>query len=126
MLMAGVAFGCARHQPQPVAPGLEFELPLGQAAAVSGGPVVTFREVIEDSRCPIDAICIQAGRATVRLTLAQGGTTRDLVLATREGREADTSGQYEIRLLSLLPPRSAAAPLPADAYRVTLLIDSTK
>ncbi len=121
---AGAAFGCARPQSQEVPAGAEFAVPLGATAHVAGGPAVTFVEVVEDSRCPIDAVCIQAGRATVRLAVDVGGTRDELRLSTREGAVADTVGSYEIRLIALLPAPRAAAPTPPDAYRVSLQVDS--
>ena len=126
VLGAGAAFGCARPQSQRVPAGSEFELPIGMAAEVGGGPGVTFMDVVEDSRCPIDAICIQAGRATVRLAVEHAGNRREIQLSTREGPAADTVHGLEIRLIALLPPPRAAAPTPADSYRVTLQVDSLR
>lgn len=121
---AGAAFGCARPQSQQVPAGAEFEVPLGGTARVAGGPAVTFAQVLEDSRCPIDAVCIQAGRATVRLAVEHGGIREEVRLSTREGAVADTVGRYELRLVALLPAPRAAAPTPPDAYRVSLQVDS--
>lgn len=126
VLAAGAALGCARNQPQQVAAGTEFELPLGGAAQVAGGPTVSFAEVAEDSRCPIDAVCIQAGKATVRLGIQRGDSASELLLSTRDGAIADTIGAHEVRLVALLPPPRAATPTPTDSYRVTLLIDSVR
>lgn len=126
VLAAGAAFGCARNQPQQVAAGTEFELPLGGAAQVVDGPTVTFAQVAEDSRCPIDAVCIQAGRATVRLQIHRGDSASELLLSTRDGASADTVGGHEVRLVALLPPPRAATPTPVDSYRVTLLIESAR
>ena len=126
VLAAGAAFGCARNQPQQVAAGTEFELPLGGAAQVAGGPTVTFAEVTEDSRCPIDAVCIQAGKATVHLGIQRGDSVSDLRLSTRNGPIADTVGAHEVRLVALLPPPRASTPTPTDSYRVTLRIDSVR
>jgi hypothetical protein len=123
---AGATFGCARPQSQEVPPGAEFEVPLGVTARVAGGPAVTFAEVLEDSRCPIDAVCIQAGRASVRLAVAHGSVREELRLSTREGAVADTVGRYEVRLVALLPAPRAAAPTPRDTYRVTLQVDSLR
>jgi hypothetical protein len=50
--------------------GEEFRLAVGQAARVEPGPVtIEFLEVVEDSRCPQDVQCIQAGRAVVSLRI---------------------------------------------------------
>ena len=125
VVAAGAALGCARNQPQDVAAGVEFALALGGTARLGGGDLqIAFSEVVEDSRCPIDAICVQAGRATVRLTVDRAGSSRALLLSTREGTATDTAGPYQVRLVSLLPAPRAAEPHPADSQRVTLLIDS--
>ncbi len=123
---AGAAFGCARPQPQQVAAGTEFELPLGARASIADGPEVRFVEVVEDSRCPIDAVCVQAGRATVRLEIAHAGRRDEMLLSTREGPVADTANGHEVRLVALLPPPRAAEPTPPASYRVTLLVDSLR
>ncbi|HEU4828646.1 MAG TPA: hypothetical protein VFT04_05585 [Gemmatimonadales bacterium] len=124
MLVAGAALGCVRPQPQQATAGSELQLALGGAARVSGGPEVTFEAVVEDSRCPIDAVCIQAGRATVRLGISHPDGDRKIELSIPEGATADTVHGHVVRLLSLLPPPAAAAPTPPDSYRVALLIDS--
>ena len=56
---------------------------LGQIASVNG-PRVRAEQVIEDSRCPVDAQCIQAGRLIVRTTVLGGGWSKqvDLTLGT--------------------------------------------
>lgn len=123
---AGAAFGCARPQPQQVAAGAEFELPVGVTHRVADGPDVTFTGVVEDSRCPIDAVCVQAGWATILLSVAYGGSRSEVRLSTREGASADTLHGHELRLISLLPPPRAAAPTPSEAYRVTLTVDSLR
>ncbi|MGE5926151.1 MAG: hypothetical protein ACM357_02270 [Gemmatimonadota bacterium] len=121
---AGAAFGCARPQSQLVPAGAEFEVPLGVTVRVAGGPAVTFAEVLEDSRCPIDAVCVQAGRATVRLTVDHGGMREEFRLSTREGAVADTVGRHAVRLVAVLPAPRAASPTPRDAYRVMLQVDA--
>ena len=121
---AGAALGCARNQPQDIAAGVEFELALGGTARLGGGDLqIAFSEVVEDSRCPIDAVCIQAGRATVRLTVDHAGRRHELELSTRDGAVADSVGGHEVRLVALLPPPRAAEPTAPDSYRVTLLVD---
>ena len=72
-----------------------FELALHHSARVEHGDVlVRFAELIEDSRCPRDVECIQAGRARVRLEVRRGaaepvsieiGTDADRALASAGG-----------------------------------------
>ena len=123
VLVAGAALGCVRNHPQQVSGGSEFELPLGGAARVTGGPEVTFEAVVEDSRCPIDAVCIQAGRATVRLRIDHAGQAQVIELSTRDGAVADTVDGHEARLVALLPPPRSSAAIPPDSYRVTLFFE---
>ncbi len=57
---------------------------LGEATRV-GALVVTPRLMVEDSRCPINARCVWAGRAIVRADVAGAGwhETRSLTLGER-------------------------------------------
>jgi hypothetical protein len=64
----------------PVARTLaEGPVRLGEIAAVDG-PKVRPDRVIEDSRCPADVQCIQAGRLVVRATVLGGGWSKELDL----------------------------------------------
>lgn len=65
--------GCASNLP------VEGPVRLGQIASVNG-PRVRTDKVIEDSRCPIDANCVWAGRLIVRATVLGGGWSRQLDL----------------------------------------------
>ncbi|QHG86799.1 hypothetical protein K6982_07010 [Xanthomonas cucurbitae] len=49
---------------------------MGEIAAVDGSRVRPDR-VIEDSRCPADVQCIQAGRLIVRATVLGGGWSKE-------------------------------------------------
>jgi hypothetical protein len=65
--------GCASTRP------VEGPVRLGQMAAVNGTRVRADR-VIEDSRCPTDAQCVQAGRLIVQVTVFGGGWSRQFDL----------------------------------------------
>jgi hypothetical protein len=65
--------GCAAKSP------IEGPVRLGQVASVNG-PRVRADQVIEDSRCPLDAQCVWAGRLIVRVTVLGGGWSRQLDL----------------------------------------------
>ena len=58
---------------------VEGPVRLGQIAAVNG-PRVRADRVIEDSRCPSDVQCVQAGRLIVQVTVFGGGWSRRLDL----------------------------------------------
>ncbi|MFW9458082.1 MULTISPECIES: hypothetical protein [Xanthomonas] len=81
-LMALSLAGCTAGGPVASRP-IEGPVRLGEIAAVDG-PRVRADRVIEDSRCPADVQCIQAGRLVVRATVLGGGWSKemDLTLGT--------------------------------------------
>ena len=86
---------------------------LGQTVNV-GGPRVTPLAVLEDSRCPMEARCVWAGRVrlSVRVSTGAGITVREIA-SDKPQQVAD--GQLE--LTNVMPPRSTQHPVrPAD-YR---------
>ena len=64
---------CASTRP------VEGPVRLGQMASVNG-PLVRADRVIEDSRCPSDVQCVQAGRLVVQVTVLGGGWSKRLNL----------------------------------------------
>lgn len=68
--------GCAASN-RVASPPIEGPVRLGEIAAVDG-PRVRPDRVIEDSRCPADVQCIQAGRLVVRATVLGGGWSKEI------------------------------------------------
>jgi len=77
-LMGVSLAGCAAGGPVASRP-IEGSVRLGEIAAVDG-PRVRPDRVIEDSRCPADVQCIQAGRLIVRATVLGGGWSKQIDL----------------------------------------------
>ncbi|MCP4544192.1 MAG: hypothetical protein GY832_44335 [Chloroflexi bacterium] len=51
-----------------------FQLEVGQTALIEPqGPIVEFVEVVEDSRCPTDVVCVWAGRARILIRVSSSG-----------------------------------------------------
>lgn len=106
-------------KPQPEASALAQGTPvaLGQAVEV-GSVAVTPMAVVEDSRCPINARCVWAGRlvVTTRIDGAGWRDTADLTL----GEPWSTHG-IVLALTSGEPGREAGEgkETPASAYRFT-------
>jgi hypothetical protein len=71
--LAVLLTGCAAASP------VEGPVRLGQIASVNG-PRVRPEQIIEDSRCPIDAQCIWPGRLIVRATVLGGGWSKQIDL----------------------------------------------
>jgi hypothetical protein len=84
---------------------------------------ITFRAVTEESRCPLNAVCVWEGNGQVALTLANGyGATREATLNTsREPRRIDHAG---LRIaLAGLAPHPAGDPIDPADYVATFRIE---
>ncbi len=89
---------------------------VGERVAVGAtGVTIEFRAVTEESRCPLNVVCVWEGNGQVALTLASGyGAVRDATLNTSlEPRGIDFAGLRII--LSGLTPHPTGEPIdPAD------------
>jgi hypothetical protein len=102
----------------------DFDLKAGQSARVDGtGLTVSFVSVPEDSRCPIDVVCVWAGNGAVSLVITDDtGAKNTIVLnTTLSPRSVRTSG-YEISLTGLKPAPKQGSPIPLADYVATLRV----
>ena len=95
LLCAALSTGGCAGPPEPPAPAADAIVTarLGSTAR-AGGVQITPLRVIEDSRCPADAMCVQQGRARVLARIASGGTSAEIEMIlggapTRLGRRID-------------------------------------
>ena len=119
------AFGCAAHPSQPSRPlGQPFDVTAGTSAVLADGLKLTFVRVKADSRCPLDAICIQAGEAIVVLALSQSaGAEAEREVRTTPALSESSYLSYVIKLVALAPyPRSTQQIRPED-YVATLTVE---
>ncbi len=74
--------GCAGAPPGIEANlGQEFSLNIGQEARIAGENLrISFEDVIEDSRCPLNVTCIWEGRASILVRLTYDNITYRVVL----------------------------------------------
>ena len=91
---------------------------LGQVATVSGLRIRPI-EVVEDSRCPSQVQCVQAGRLIVRARMNGDGWTqvRDFELGVFQAVD-----RYRVTLISAEPPRAAPGPIDPSTYRFTFAV----
>lgn len=120
ILAAGLLVSCASSLTQ-VASGPDFELEPGKTVQLSGtGVRVTFLEVVNDSRCPVDVVCVTAGDAEVRLSVVGEGEDRTVSLHVMREPRSITIGAVRLELTGLVPsPRSTVTISPQD-YRATI------
>ena len=95
--------------PQPAG----YAVPIGQPVQV-GDLILTPRKLVEDSRCPMNARCVWAGRVVVKTTIAGAGwaDTADLTL----GEPYGTHGKV-IALVSVRPEKMAGTETQPMKYR---------
>ncbi len=112
----------------PTAPSLPLDqrvaLARGQAGVVSGSATrLQFVDVTSDSRCPADALCIQAGEAVVQLRTIDNGATEDYELRTGDpNRAAVTRRGLRIELVDLQPHPFSGRPIAPGDYRATIIV----
>ncbi len=151
LVLAGtLACGGSPSQPSPLPIGEPFELRVGRTAELADDVSVRFMEVSSDSRCPMDAVCVVAGEAIVRIIVVQRGVvpppgmslnlirifingltdppcvTRpgsvDCVLRTSSGKAIIETETHTITLLQLAPYPRAATPIPPGDYVGTFIV----
>lgn len=90
-------------------PGEPVELEIGLSAQIqgdSGELILTFAEVVEDSRCPDGATCVWEGEAAVSIHLSSSeGTREQFEMRIRAGHESTSAvlDTWRISFLDLLP-----------------------
>lgn len=84
------------------------------------GVLITPLSILEDSRCPTDVQCIQAGTVRVNARVRSGGQDREAVftLGIVETREKET-----ITLVAVEPAKVSTAGLEPSDYRLTFGIE---
>lgn len=112
-------WGCAPMQTTAVVvePGVAFTLAPGQTATVRRADArVTFREVREDSRCPVDVQCVWAGDAKVEVTIARTGVpTETKTLSITPPENEVQTGNMKLRFVGLTPvPRQSDGNVPRN------------
>lgn len=87
-----------------------------------------FVSVLEDSRCPVDARCIQAGNAKLQINLRKSNGERQIFeINTNLKPQAVTFEGYEIKLTNLDPKLKTNIRLNRDDYIATFTVNrSTK
>lgn len=108
LLIAGTTFFFACKS-SDTAPTASVSLGLNQSARLSTGVMVQV-DSIQDSRCPLNAYCIWAGQAKVRLQVSKNQDAKTLQLALGP----DPNGSYKNRL------DSTTVVLSHEAYKVIL------
>jgi hypothetical protein len=112
--------------PGTVTPGDTLRAPIGKATDAGNGTRVTLLRVVDDSRCPMNALCIWEGSASVVLRFERAGaaaTDTTLYTNARTGPTSYTYGGAQFTLFGLTPFKVAGQDPPkADEYAALLAV----
>lgn len=123
VLCGFLATGCDQASPSaPTVPlDQQFVLKSGELASIAGtGVRVQFVEVVNDSRCPLNATCIAAGDASIAIAVVDDQGSSRYELHTDPSRKSATHRDLRIELTELQPYPDTNHPTDPAGYRVTL------
>jgi uncharacterized Zn finger protein len=104
----------------------EFTIKFGQQVEVKDANLrITFTAVEEDSRCPVDVVCVWAGNARLNLEVKRSKKkfVSSAVNTTVGPREIVFKG-YRVKLIAVKPERKVGIPVPPADYEATLVVSS--
>lgn len=78
---------------------------------------VKFLSIVEDSRCPQDVQCIQAGNARIKVEISNGVTKEIFEMNTTIGPKGASFSGYAIYLEELMPMTKANAKIKNTDYK---------
>jgi hypothetical protein len=97
----------------------DFTLAIGKSAAIEGtGIIVTFIDLLEESRCPINAICVSAGNAKIQLQFRNPRRLAEVNIPDQP--RSEFVDLIEIRLMELTPLPEVGRQFDKSDYRATL------
>lgn len=98
-------------------------LSINEVAGFKDGLAIRPAAVVEDSRCPQDVLCIQAG--TVKVSLKADVNGKDDMEVIELGKSI-TLGSDTVTFTAAEPVRMKDAPPTQSAYRLTFVVEPTK
>ena len=110
-------------------PGKPVDVELGKVLAMESGDLdVSFLEVLQDSRCPADVVCIRAGDATILIGVVSGGVPFGLfelmIEESQTGPDVHQVGGWAIALVALNPFPGTSEAKRGDPITATLVVSN--
>ena len=97
-----------------------------QVRAYRSGIKVRFVELVEDSRCPVDVNCIQAGNAKIRVEVSKRGRSKSLELDTNSMKGAAIFEGYRFQLRKLTPEPRSNIRINRNGYVATIHVERNR
>ena len=107
---------------------IQITLRLGEERQAGGSVLrLAFTQVLADSRCPIDAVCVWMGDGVVQLGITAGtGPTFPLELHTSLEPRSVIWNRVRVTLIALAPTPRASDPTRPEQYAVLLELERTE
>ncbi len=126
VIMAFIWLSAVSAGPTKVPIDKEFSLGIGQTVSIEGEKklVIKFKFVLEDSRCPVNVVCVWAGNGKVEFEILDiDGQNKTVILNTEDEPRTVTIKGHMLKLISLNPPRIDGVSISPGDYAVTLRVD---
>lgn len=87
---------------------------------------IKFAALVEDSRCPTDAQCIQAGEARIKIEVKNGKSAAETFeISTSDRKKPVSFAGYTIRLVDLNPHPATNIRIDRNGYTATFAVVKT-
>ena len=110
IVLAVISVSCSKNTGDIFKLEEKFDLKVGETATLNNAPLnISFKTVLEDSRCPENVICVWEGQAKLEMEITgydDSGSTQVFEIIKRVGHEElayFTINDYEIHLLFVDP-----------------------
>ncbi len=105
-----------------------FNLKVGQKATViDAGITVLFVDILEDSRCPVDVVCVWQGNAKVALDVRESGkgAQRIELNSTSDPREV-FFGDFRVDFVDIQPAKRSNQNVTKGDYILSLVVKDVR
>ena len=125
VIMVFICLSFASANPVNALIDKEFSLGIGQSARIDGEKlIIKFKAVLEDSRCPINALCAWAGNGKVEFEVLDiDGENKTISLNTEEEPSLAPLKGHTLKLVALNPSRINGVSISPGDYLVTLFVE---
>ena len=125
VIIAFICSSATSADPAKALIGKEFSLGINQTVSIEGEKlVIKFKAVLEDSRCPVNVVCVWAGNGKVEFEILDiDGQNKTVTLNTEEEPRVTTLKGHNLKLISLNPLRIDGVSISPGDYSVKLLVE---
>jgi len=101
---------------------LEITISYNQSIKINDELIISFEDVVADSRCPTYAICVWAGDGEVKLKITKNGVEAYSSLHTFLDPKSTTFENYSIKLKTLSPYPTIDEEIKKEKYTIELVV----